>query len=391
MKAIVSTLTMLIFGVANLLAQDYLSFHYKSILVDTHNDILEQCLTKGYSFDEDLKGKTHSDLVRFKQGGVDWQLFSVWCDGLQKNPYQYANRMIDTVYAVAKRNNTAIKIVYNTKEALQAIKHHQMAAMFGVEGGHMIEDDINKIDSFYNRGVRYITLTWNNSNNWATSAMDETSGKNLQHKGLTDFGKQIVKHMNDIGMMVDVSHVGEQTFWDVMHTTTKPLIASHSSVYAICPVFRNLKDDQIKAIAQNGGVIQVNFFSGFIDSNYNKRKEVFEKKHQAELDSLLKINPEKYFADDYLFAKYADEVALMRAPFNLLIEHIDYIAKLVGVNYVGIGSDFDGIESPPQQLNDVTTYPLITKALLDKGYSKKDVRKILGENLIRVLKANENN
>ena len=368
----------------------YLKFHYKSILVDTHNDILEQCINKGYSFDQDLRGKTHSDLARFKQGGVKLQLFSVWCDGLQKNPYAYANRMIDTVNAVANRNPDKIKVVYNSREMYKAIKHHQLAAMFGVEGGHMIEDDIDKLDSLYKRGTRYMTLTWNNSTSWATSAMEETNKKDLTHKGLTDLGIRIVQRMNKLGMIVDLSHVGEKTFWDAINTTTKPVVVSHSSVYSLNPVFRNLKDDQIKAVAANGGVIQVNFFSGFLDSTYNTKKAVFAKKHQAELDSLLKINPEHYFADDYLFTKYPDEVKAMRAPFDLVITHIDYIVKLVGVDYVGLGSDFDGIESSPQQLDDVTTYPLITKALFEKGYSKKDVRKILGENFLRVLKANEN-
>ena len=388
MKLLLSCFAILLCSI-NVSAQDYLSFHYKSILVDTHNDILEQCINKGYSFDQDLRGKTHSDLARFKQGGVDWQLFSVWCDGQQKNPYKYAMRMMDTVYAVAKRNPDKIKIVYSSKEALKAIKHHQLAAMFGVEGGHMIEDDIFKLDSLYNRGTRYMTLTWNNSTSWATSAMEETGKKDLQHKGLTDLGKQIVKHMNELGMLVDLSHVGEQTFWDAINTTTKPVVVSHSCVYNLSPVFRNLKDDQIKAVAKNGGVIQVNFFSGFLDSNYNKKKALFATRHKAEMDSLLQKNPERYFADDYMFTKYPDEVKSLRAPFEKVIEHIEYIIKLVGIDCVGIGSDFDGIESPPQQLDDITTYPLITKALLEKGYSKKDVRKILGENFIRVLKANE--
>jgi membrane dipeptidase len=260
----------------------------------------------------------------------------------------------------------------------------------------MIEDDISKLDTFYNCGTRYMTLTWNNSTSWATSAMEESASLRLppkegeqRKKGLTDLGKQIVKHMNELGMLVDLSHVGEQTFWDAINTTTKPVVVSHSCVYNLSPVFRNLKDDQIKAVAKNGGVIQVNFFSGFLDSNYNKKKALFAVNHKAEMDSLLQKNPERYFADDYLFTKYAAEVQNMRAPFEKVIEHIEYIIKLVGVDYVGIGSDFDGIESPPQQLDDVTTYPLITKALLEKGYSKKDVRKILGGNFLRVLKANE--
>jgi membrane dipeptidase len=370
-------------------AQNYVKLHRAAILVDTHNDILEVCLNKGYSFDNDLREKTQSDLQRFQQGGVDVQLFSVWCNGEQKNPYAYANRMMDTVYAVAQRHPNELKIVYHSKQMFQAVRHHQLAAMFGVEGGHMMEDNLNNLDNFYKRGVRYMTLTWNNSTAWATSAADETDGKPLPHKGLSDFGKQVVQRMNALGMIVDVSHVGEQTFWDVINTTTKPVMASHSSVYSLCPVSRNLKDDQIKAIAKNGGVVQINFFSGFLDSNFYKRNSAFTEAHQKEKDSLLKINLDKYFVEDYLFTKYAAEVKSLRAPLDLVLQHIDYIVKLVGVDYVGIGSDFDGVTSLPQQLDDVTTYPIITKALLERGYSKKNIRKILGGNFIRVLKANE--
>jgi membrane dipeptidase len=195
--------------------------------------------------------------------------------------------------------------------------------------------------------------------------------------------------MNKIGMMVDVSHIGVQTFWDVIHTTTKPVLASHSSVYSICPVPRNLNDDQIKAIAKNGGVIQINFYSGFLDSTFDAKEKAFAVRHKTEKDSLMRAGKNEFFADNALFTKYADEVTNMRAPFQLVIDHIDYIAKLVGVDHVGLGSDFDGISFPPQQLDDVTAYPLITKALIEKGYSKTDVEKILGGNFIRVLKANE--
>ena len=167
---------------------------------------------------------------------------------------------------------------------MKAVKKNKLACLSGVEGGHMIEDNMDYLDSFYKRGVRYMTLSWNNSTSWSTSAMDETQHAfNVTPYGLNDFGKQVVKKMNQLGMMVDVSHVGEKTFWDVMSTTTKPVIASHSSVYALCPVFRNLKDDQIKAIAKNGGVIQVNFYSAFLDSTYFKNMNAFVKIHQANM------------------------------------------------------------------------------------------------------------
>ena len=387
MKKIIIVIVLIVSN--HLIAQDYLRIHDKAILVDTHNDILEQCIGKHLSFDQNLKGKTQTDIARLKQGGVDLQLFSVWCDGHQINPYAFANAEMDTLDAVINRNPDKIVKVANSKALYKAVKQHKIAAMFGVEGGHMMEDDLKKLDTLYQRGARYMTLTWNNSTSWATSAFDETGKKYLTHKGLNDFGKQVVKRMNELGMLVDISHVGEQTFWDVIATTTKPVIASHSSVYNLCRVPRNLKDEQIKAVAKNGGVIQVNFYSGFIDSTFDKRSLAFEIKHKAEKDSLQKINPERYYYEEFLFKKYPDEVKALRPPLSLLIQHIDYIVKLVGVDYVGLGSDFDGISSSPQDLDDVTTYPLITKALLEKGYSKKDVTKILGSNFLRVLKANE--
>lgn len=327
----------------------YQRIHRNAFLVDTHNDLLSSVTLGGLNIEDNLKGKSHSDLRRLKKGGVDLQVFSIFCDETygKGTAYNRAIREIDSITAIANRNPSKIRLVLNNKDIRKDANYIQ--ALLGVEGGHMIEDDLSKIDTFYNRGARYMTLTWNNSNSWATSAKDETSKLLADRKyGLTGFGEQVVKRMNRLGMIVDVSHVGEQAFWDVMRVTTKPVIASHSSVYALCPVFRNLKDDQIKAIAKNGGVIHINFFSGFLDSNYKKESGI-------------------------------------RPPLSLLIDHINYIVKLVGVDYVGIGSDFDGIESTPKQLDGVEDFPLITKALLKEGYSKQDIEKILGGNFLRVL------
>ncbi len=389
MKRFYLIITCWIFFLIDVNAQSYKELHFNSILCDTHNDIISTCLEKGYRFDEDLTGKTHSDLNRMFKAGIDVQVFSIWCDGTQTNPYAFANREIDTLYAWIKRNPDKMMLVKNSDELMKAVQQHKLASMIGVEGGHMMEDDLNKLDSLYARGTRYMTLTWNNNTSWATSAKHETDSSHPAHKGLNDFGKQVVQHMNKIGMMIDLSHVGEQTFWDVINTTTKPVLVSHSDVYTLCPAYRNLKDDQIKAVAKNGGVIQLNFYSGFLDSTFNPKEEAFEKEHKAEKDSLIATGKQEFFADNYLFIKYADEVKSMRAPFHLLLDHLDYIVKLVGVDHVGMGSDFDGISFPPQQLDDVTAYPLITKALLERGYSKTDIQKILGGNFIRVFKANE--
>ena len=379
-------------------AQTYKKLHFNSIVVDTHNDLLSKVVDDKVIMDSDLTGKTHSDLDRFKKGGVDVQLFSVWCDGLKLLPYAWANRQMDSLDAVAKRNPGKIIKVGNTVELLLAVKEKKLAAMFGVEGGHMIENNLNNLDHFYKRGVRYMTLTWNNSTDWATSALDETTslnpskggtfGDSARKKGLTEFGKQVVRRMNELGMMVDLSHVGEKTFWDAINTTTKPVIVSHSCVYNLCPHRRNLKDDQIKAVGKNGGVIHLNFYSGFVDSSFDRRTEIFNNNHKAERDSLLKINPEPYFADVFLFEKYNEEVKALRPPLSLLLDHFDYIVKMIGVDHVGLGSDYDGVNSLPQQLDDVTAMPLITKELLKRGYSKKDIRKILGGNFLRLFNAN---
>ena len=370
-------------------AQSYKKIHARAIVVDTHNDILMKAADKGMVFDQDLTGKTLSDLARWKKGGLDVQLFSVYCDGDAKNPFAFANREMDSLDAVARRNPDKIVKVASYAELLKAVKQHKIAAMFGVEGGHMIENDLAKLEALYKRGARYLTLTHNIAPSWATSAADETTKPNMPHKGLTDFGKQVVQRMNQLGMLIDVSHVGEQTFWDIIHLTAKPIIASHSCVYNLTPHRRNLKDDQIKAIAKNGGVIQLNFNPGFIDSSFGQKEIAFLKKHAAENDSLIKAGLGDFYSMDYLYQKYTDETNAMRPPLSMLIDHIDYIVKLVGVDYVGLGSDFDGINITPQQLDDVTSYPLITKALVERGYSKKNITKILGGNFLRVLKANE--
>lgn len=410
-------------------AQPWKKIHDKAIVIDTHNDVLSTVSMRGLNIENDLTGKSHSDIARFKKGGVDVQVFSIFCDERfgKDTAFKYANIEIDSLYAIVKRNPDKMMIVTSPEELKKAVKQKKTGCMMGVEGGHMIEDNLDYLDSFYKRGVRYMTLTWNNSTSWATSAMDEAAHPDLplrktihaqnQQKensknpsntpksgvseqvvpppgelkgvGLTDFGKQVVRRMNKLGMMIDLSHVGEQTFWDAINTSTKPVLVSHSCAYALCPVPRNLKDSQIKAVAKNGGVIDINFYSGFVDSNYAKRKKIFLANHRTEVDSLKNLKWAGYEIEEWISKKYAAEADALRPSLSQLMDHFDYIIKLAGVDHVGLGSDFDGIESAPKPLDDVTTFPLITKALLQRGYSKKDIRKILGENFIRVFKANQ--
>ena len=360
--------------------------HYKSILVDTHNDAVTACIEKKVSFDQDLTGINHSDLKRFKEGGLDYQLFSIWCDGEKVNPYAWAMREMDTIDAVAARNPDKMVIAKDWKTINAALKAGKIIAQYGVEGGHMIEDDINRLDTFYNRGVRYMTLTWNNSPSWASSHTAEKDPTYTGPKGLTSFGKTIIGRMNQLGMIVDVSHIGETTFWDAINTTTKPVIASHSNAYSICPVTRNLKDEQIKAIGKNGGVICLNFFSGFVDSNFSKKDMAFRKTHSAEIDSLLATGLQREYAFTMISDKYKTESEAIKPTIEQLMQHFDHIVNLIGIDHVGIGSDFDGINSAPQGLSTVLDYPNFTKALIARGYSNKDIKKVLGGNFLRVYK-----
>jgi membrane dipeptidase len=365
--------------------------HYKSILVDTHNDAVTACIEKKVSFDQDLTGVNHSDLKRFKEGGLDYQLFSIWCDGEKVKPYAWAMREMDTIDAVAARNPDKMVIAKDWKTINAALKAGKIIAQYGVEGGHMIEDDINRLDTFYNRGVRYMTLTWNNSPSWASSHTAEKDPTYTGPKGLTSFGKTIIGRMNQLGMIVDVSHIGETTFWDAINTTTKPVIASHSNAYSICPVTRNLKDEQIKAIGKNGGVICLNFFSGFVDSNFSKKDMAFRKAHSAEIDSLLATGIQREYAFTMISDKYKIESEAIKPTIEQLMQHFDHIVNLIGVDHVGIGSDFDGINSAPQGLSTVLDYPNFTKALIARGYSNKDIKKVLGGNFLRVYRVNNPN
>ncbi|MBP6054949.1 MAG: dipeptidase [Cytophagaceae bacterium] len=366
-------------------AQD---IHFNSILVDTHNDCLTACIEKNVSLDQDLTGINHSDLARFKKGGVDYQLFSVWCDGEKANPYAWAMREMDSLYAVAARNPDKVVIAKTWKDIQRALKEQKLVAQFGVEGGHMIENDLQKLETFYNRGVQYMTLTWNNSPSWASSHADEKNPSFKGHKGLNDFGKKVVKKMNQLGMLVDVSHVGEATFWDVINTTTKPIIASHSNAYSVCAVSRNLKDEQIIAIGKNGGVIHLNFYSAFVDFDFWQKDEEFRKKHSSEIDSLVGAGMQMEYAFTLIGDKYAAESDAIKPDLEQLMKHFDHIVKLIGVDHVGLGSDFDGINSAPKQLKTVLDYPVFTQALIARGYSNKDISKVLGGNFLRVYQAN---
>jgi len=360
--------------------------HDKAIVVDTHGDIMSDQIKSGIDIGERQPGGNF-DLIRAKEGGLDVQVFSIWCDA--SGGFAMANRQIDSLNALAVRHPDMIKLVRTASELKSVVKSNRMAGMIGVEGGHMIENRIENLEALAARGMTYMTLTWNNSTSWASSAYDETFRKDsLKYLGLTDFGKKVIRRMNELGVIVDLSHVGETTFYDAIKTSTKPVMASHSSAYVFNAHQRNLKDDQIKAIAKTGGVVFINFYSGFLDSTYARKQQKFIADHRAELAEFAK-NSTRAKAQNEINTKYSQEIYDMRAPFDLLIAHIDHMVKLVGSEHVGLGADYDGAESYPQHLDDVADYPAITEALVKKGFTEKDIKNILGDNFVRLLKANK--
>jgi membrane dipeptidase len=370
---------------------DYRRIHFSALVVDTHNDVAQRMLGG-----EDISVRTrhgHSDLPRFAEGGVDLQLFSIWVppEKTSKSYYDQAVEQIDLFDALAKRNPDRLVIAPNADAVEAAAAAGKMAGMYGLEGGHHIGNDIDKLDYFYRRGVRYMTLTWNNSTDWATSASDETKTDTvLPHKGLTDLGRKIVRRMNDLGILVDVSHVGEQTFRDALATTRKPVIASHSSVWNIAPHRRNLKDWQLQALKENGGVVFINFAPWFIDSTFGRKEDAMRKANKARIDSIKAgIHADDFLTDFYSAEELAADYDPIRPTIIQVLDHFMYVIRLIGVDHVGIGSDFDGITTAPAGLEDVTKFPMITKGLLERGLSEEDVRKVLGGNWMRVLREAE--
>jgi membrane dipeptidase len=272
--------------------------------------------------------------------------------------------------------------------------HKRLAALMGVEGGHAIENDVRVLRDFYRLGVRYMTLTWMNTNEWADASGDVNDSTIQHHNGLTDFGKQIVLEMNRLGMMVDISHVSDKTFEDVIAISKAPVIASHSSARALTNVPRNMTDDMLREVTKNGGVVQVNFNCGFIarDPEYNSKVKAFQQAHpdlvkqQDELQKQLEQDhsPETRSRLDQVEEQL--KAGNPRPPLSDLIDHIDHIAKIAGIDHVGLGSDFDGIPCTPQGIDSVADLPKITEALVDRGYNQQQIHKILGGNLLRVFR-----
>jgi membrane dipeptidase len=278
---------------------------------------------------------------------------------------------------------------FSVADIERAHREHKLAALMGIEGGHSLENDIHLLRDYYRLGVRYMTLSWSNTNEFADSSGDMDNSTVPHHNGLTEGGKQIVLEMNRLGMLVDISHVSDKTFWDAIAVTKSPVIASHSSARALTNHPRNMTDDMLRAVAKNGGVVQVNFYSAFVDETYRKAEDAQKKEKDAAVKAYIeKLKSEgktpTYLDTDRIEREWAAKIP--RPPLSSLIDHIDHVAKVAGIDHVGLGSDFDGVMgATPQGMDSAADLPKITQGLLDRGYSSDDIRKVLGGNLLRVF------
>jgi membrane dipeptidase len=361
-----------------------LRLHRKALVVDTHNDITSMMTDEDYDLGTSSAGKYHTDIARMKAGGLTAEFFSVYVDKKYAKEGGSARRamdMIDMVYRAVERHPDDLLFATTAADIRRAKREGKIASLMGIEGGHAIENSLSALRDFYRLGIRYMTLTHNNTNDWADAARDEA-----RHNGLTEFGHEVVREMNRLGMLVDVSHVSDKTMSDVLDTSTAPIIASHSSARALNDQPRNIPDELLRRISKNGGVVMINFYPGFIDRKYAEADKARDARLKPQLDALgveFKDDP-KRLAEETKKLEATDPLP-PSPPLSVLIDHIDYVARVAGIDHVGLGSDFDGVPSLPLGMKDVSELPNITYELLRRGYSEKDIRKVLGENFLRVF------
>ena len=363
--------------------KEALRIQKSAIVVDTHNDITSFMTDEDYDIGVSSVGKYHTDIARMKQGGLTAEFFSIYVDKKYVGTGGSARRamdMIDKVYRAAERYPNDIMMSYSSSDIRKAKREGKIAALMGIEGGHAIENSLSALRDFYRLGIRYMTLTHNNTNDWADSSRDQA-----KHNGLTDFGKEVVHEMNRLGMLVDVSHVSDKTMSDVLDIATAPIIASHSSARVFSNHPRNIPDELLLRIAKNGGVVMVNFYPSFLDQKYLDAEKARDERLKSQTDALeakYRDDPKRL---DEETKKLTDANPIPRPPFTTIVDHIDHIVKVAGIDHVGIGSDFDVVPSLPDGIEGVSDLPKITYELLRRGYNEGDIRKILGENLLRVL------
>jgi membrane dipeptidase len=378
--------------------QSSAAVHASAMVIDSHADTPQRFLDEHFDLGDALMGGEFN-LETARKGNLGAEFFAIWVEP-EANKGHYARRtleLIDAVKLQAAKHPTEMELVTSAEGIERAHREHKLAALMGIEGGHSIEDSLGLLRQYYTLGVRYMTLTWTNSNGWADSSGDADDAMVAHTKeGLSEFGKDVVYEMNRLGIMVDISHVSDRTFYRTLIISRAPIIASHSGARALCDSPRNMTDDMLRAIANSGGpdskggVVQVNFYSGFVSQQYRDAQKAMEPELKKAVQALQdKAKAEGREASQTEMAKlqreYADRIP--RPPFSQLIDQIDHVAKVAGIDHVGIGSDFDGISGQlPEGMDSVADLPKITAALMERGYSAEDCRKILGGNFLRVFR-----
>ena len=354
----------------------------RPLILDAHIDTVQRMLDGAVDISVRLPDG-HVDVPRMKAGGVSAAVFAIWVDDTY-GPGTAFNRAMALIGAVRRLADSAedVELVTSAAGVLAAVGRGHLGALMGVEGGHAIENSLDKLETLYAQGVRYMTLTWNNGNDWAGASMD--SGRS---GGLSDFGRQVVRRMNELGMLVDVSHVSDETFRDVLATSTRPVIASHSGCRTLAAHPRNLTDAQLRAIARNGGVVGIIFYPVFLDQHFHVQYEEVNRRLAPAFDAIRSRYPDQPGVADFEVDKYRGQnLEHLDIPeIDRLLDHIDHAVQVMGVDHVGLGSDFDGISVLPRPMKDATSLPLLVAGLSSRGYSDSDARKILGENFLRMF------
>jgi len=359
--------------------------HDRAIVIDSHDDTTQRLLFDK-TFDISVRQKNGNiDIPRMREGGLDALFFSIWvpADVTGMPAVKTATALIDSVHKAVKAHPNDLVLATTAADIRRAASDHKIAALMGMEGGHMINDDLGQLRTYAAAGVRYLTLTHFKNNNWADSSTDKP-----KHNGLTPFGKNVVRELNTLGVMVDISHVADKTFYDVLAITKAPVIASHSSCRAIANHPRNMTDDMLRALAKNGGVVMINYEVSFLSEEYRIASDKASGGVVAQLAALSKQCGGNEACSTLESARINTEAmtsgALPKVTWEKIIEHIDHAVKVAGADHVGLGSDFDGA-TMPFGMEDASKMPKITDALLKKGYSEQDIEKILGGNILRVM------
>lgn len=370
--------------------------HRQAIIVDGHNDIPSTM----FASRSDLVtpgGHAHTDLARMKAGGITGEFFSIFVDGdFATSPtvqgggaLRHAIDLIDVTYRQVERHPEELLLATNAADIRRAKREGKIAVLMGVEGGHAIENSLGALRILHRLGCRYMTLTHSNTNEWADSAGFDAPGV-VRHHGLSPFGEEVVREMQRIGMLVDISHVSDETFWSVMKVAKTPVIASHSSSRAVANHRRNMTDDMLHGLAKNGGVVMVNFWSMFLSNEYGAAAgKWFEKNAKAFGELRARHKGDRTAFNEALEKLRAQSEPLPKVPLSVLIDHIDHIVKVAGIDHVGLGSDFDGVDDLPEGLTGIDGLPKITLELARRGYKDEDILKILGGNFMRVFEASE--